>query len=650
MKSVSLLSCCLGLSAAVAQAGIVLPESPNQAERYAAEELRYHLEKATGRSDWPVEFHVGRTDGLKASGLKADFALDAFAVDGVGGRVYLRGGDRDGSAVGNSWTAACQGTLYAVYEFLERKLGVKWIWPGESGEVIPHCASLAFGDFHLEGTTPLVMRTWRCNSTGKAPYWAGGPEVARQFDANQRKFLVRHRQGSSQCFNAGHNFSDWWKRFGKSHPEYFAMLCNGKREMMKGDERGEFAPMCLSEPGYWTRIVDEWIKSPERKPGNVPYRPYLNLCQNDSPIMCTCPRCRAWDWPDPRFATTPYWQGQDPLTRLGRFYRVSKADWGEEGSSVAKLDPPSVSDRAAKFYNAVLAEAKRRVPGARAVGYAYANYLDAPKETKVDPDLYLMFVPECYFPYDRETSETYRRQWLGWKKAGVKDFAYRPNYTLSGSDFPINRGRVILDDFAFAFTNGMFGCYFDSLIGSWGAHAPMNYALMRAIREPLVGYERTLAEFCSAFGAAAEKVRAYADYVEAHDETVSTRRFASICRANPTVGGSQGGGTGNFNLVAADVFTDEWFRGADRILADAASLVRDDAASAARVAFLRKGLKAAALCYRTRVAQKSGDKEAFAAAFAKLVAYRASVERDGIADFGWLATCEKQNAGWPHKK
>ena len=646
----------------VATADIVLPAKPNKAEQFAAEELKYHLEKATGgkfviaseegfnEKLRKCHFYVGATVAARKAGLKMEFEMDEYAVDRKSERIFLRGGDRDGTAVGNSWSAACQGTLYAVYEFLEKMMGVKWIWPGESGEVVPKSPDLSFVKVSLAGKTPLVMRTWRLGPPGKSTLgWAGGAAPRDAFYESQRKFLVRHRQGSSMCFNYGHNFSGWWKRFGKTHPEYFARLCNGKRETMKGDEGGQYSMLCESEPGVWRQIVADWLRSPERKPGNIPYKPYLNLCENDSPGMCTCERCRAWDAPDPRFETTPYWQGSDPLTRLGRFYRLSRVGWGEEGVSKVKLDPPSLSDRFAKFYNAVLAEAKKKLPDARAVGYAYANYVDAPTQTKVDPSLCLMFVPSAGYPYPTESRERFRREWLGWQKAGVKDFLLRPNYMLSGGNFPVNFGRSVAEDFAFAYTNGMFGCYFDSLIGSWGASAPMYYVLARAIREPLVGYDKPMEEFCSSFGAAASRVRDYVEFVAEHDRSLPGAKFNSYCRGNKTVQGSQGGGSGSFCLVAADVFDEKWFADADVLLEDAARAAAGDADSERRIAFLRKGLKDALLTRRVRVAQKSGDKAAFAAAFAEMKAYRASVEREGVANYGYLATSERYSAGWPHK-
>ena len=65
--------------------------------------------------------------------------------------------------------------------------------------------------------------------------------------------------------------------------------------------------------------------------------------------------------------------------------------------------------------------------------------------------------------------------------------------------------------------------------------------------------------------------------------------------------------------------------------------------------FLRKGLHDGLLTYRTRMAQKSGDKKAFEAAFKAMVDYRASVEADNVCAWAWFADVEENHAGWPHK-
>jgi len=42
------------------------------------------------------------------------------------------------------------GTLYGVYEFLERFLGVRWLMPTSLGEVVPKTTSVQVGDVDIK--------------------------------------------------------------------------------------------------------------------------------------------------------------------------------------------------------------------------------------------------------------------------------------------------------------------------------------------------------------------------------------------------------------------------------------------------------------------------------------------------------------------
>ena len=99
-------------------------------------------------------------------------------------------------------------------------------------------------------------------------------------------------------------------------------------------------------------------------------------------------------------------------------------------------------------------------------------------------------------------------------------------------------------------------------------------------------------------------------------------------------------------LGVADFYSEEWFAQSDAILAAAEAKVTGDAQ--ARVGFLRKGLRDGLLTYRTRVAQKSGNDQAFKTAFKTLIDYRASVEADNVCAWAWFADSEDTHAGWPH--
>ena len=124
----------------VPQADIVVPGKANAIERYAADELRHHLAKMVG-SDFAViaetdlgtsktrhHFFLGATKAAQAEGLlAAPLALEEHRVKTVGGNLFLFGRDVVRGDVADLWAKCSRGTMYAVYDFLTKSCGVRWL-------------------------------------------------------------------------------------------------------------------------------------------------------------------------------------------------------------------------------------------------------------------------------------------------------------------------------------------------------------------------------------------------------------------------------------------------------------------------------------------------------------------------------------------
>ena len=665
----------------VPKADIVIPAKPLDAVMYAADELKYHLDKVFG-ADFKIitedacvgngmlcHFFLGDTKAAKAAKVSGrELKPDERYLKRVSNCLYLIGRDSDikRSDIPNTRTVRSLGTLYAVYDFLETELNVMWIWPGETGEVIPRRQSFAVGALERGGIEPLDERFFYGTLGGEKIGFSSSEAFERYFDA-QTKFLVRHRHGRRVNTVACHAFGDWWKRFGKDHPEYFNLLPDGTRRPLHNPT---LVTMCCAEPGVWHQKVadwNEWWQKTGRKDG---YEPWVNCCENDSAGLCTCAKCRAWDPPDPRFKQHPYWTGgltREFLDSLWKEKGPHHGEWAlswyvgdnrwdipEHDSNVKPVAP--LSDRYANFYNHIQAEVAKYEPCARVVGYAYENYVEAPQMTKVDPRVIIDYVPRSYLPYDRTESEFFRKHWMGWKKAGVKDFIYRPNYMLACGGYPLDQGPRILADFAFAYTNGMRSCMFDSLRGSWAAHTLMDYALIRAMRDPLHGYDQAREEVLSAFGKARTEIAEYLDGIRAHSAHWTFADIRKMSWANHT--GAQGGGSfGNCGAILGEYFDDRFFADGYSMLDKAEKAADGDTAVIARIGFLRKGLRNTELTRIVRIAQKewqkSGgnerEKAVFDAAFKAMNDYRTSVEGDFVCNFADSARNERNGMKWPHR-
>ena len=658
------------------QADIIIPDNPNHAEDFAAKELQYHLGKALGtqpaivaeskKSSMPYHFYIGDTRAAKAAGIdKKAIAMDHRILRSVKDGIIFTGGDRNGRYVGHQWSAACQGTLYAVYDYLETELGVKWIFPGELGEIIPARKKLEVGKLDRSGKEPLVARRM-IESGGKAPYGWSSEASRNKFMETQHLFLIRHRMGATENLYHNHAFGDYWKIYGKAHPEYFSLLPNGKREPLKGDPVGEYITMCVSNPDLHKLIVSNWSKTFSGKQADNP--PLINLCENDTPGMCTCAKCRSWDADDPRFATSDYWgNGKDPLTRRGRFLRLARVKWGEDGDQkdISKVEPPSLTDRYAKFYMAVLAEAKKVNKNARVIAYAYANYTEAPKNTQLCEDVILCYVPRTGFPYSQDDTDLVRAQILSWRKAGIRNFVLRPNYMLMGANMPMNLGRRICADFTFAAKNGMIGTNFDSLTGAWANHGMMLFSLISLHRKPDQTYDKLLNDYCSAFAPADKEIREYIGFWEDFSTAITEEQFRKLCTNNPDRFGNIGGGNYNFFTISAELYPTELFVKANAILDRAAERAKGNTLALKRIDFLRKGLRDAELSRNCRAAQKAWQlakaankphaervklRNKFLKEFKIMTDFRASVESDLVCNFGHFALREQYSCGYPHKK
>ena len=143
-----------------ARAVVVLPTGADDVERLAAEELVNYIEKISGarlgiigqdeefRSGTFVRILLGRAAQAAIVDLNVDRALgerrDIISCrDGYVIRVEVRAGQ---AVVGIAGPTS-YGTLYGAYELL-KKLGCRWFWPGEIGEVVPQTKTIriALGD------------------------------------------------------------------------------------------------------------------------------------------------------------------------------------------------------------------------------------------------------------------------------------------------------------------------------------------------------------------------------------------------------------------------------------------------------------------------------------------------------------------------
>lgn len=625
------------------QATIVVPDDSLECVTYAAAELQKHVEMVSG-AELPIlhesehkqgpAIHLGACKATTAAGIDASqLSVNAFIIRLTEVGLFMIGDDSPGH-VPSSQLQTHVGTLFAVYEFLEKELGIRWLWPGDLGTFVPPRKTIVVKSWDQTWEPRLlnaVIRAGLGKWNREKTKGFSSLETYRRFKRDEAAWLVRHRMAIPQSAGASHvpKSYRYWERFGntKKHLEYFALLNTGKREPMRGNETGSRITWCVSQPKLWDQVVADWVDR-----GRAQNNDFVQAGENDCPGLCMCEACRAWDAPDPRFGTHPYWNGtiKRPLTLADR-----NLFW------TAKWRPrsPSLSDRYARFWMKVLGRAKKVRPDARVAVFAYANTTEAAKEVKLHPDIWVRVVAPFAYPFTEEKLSSFEKNWQAWADSGVS-LVHRPNYMLCGHNMPLYFADALDRNLHFVFKNGCRATDFDSLIGAFANQGPTLYTLARLHLRPEMTGAEVLDEYYNAFGPAKTEVRRYFE----HWEQVSSFYKRGNIGADVHLVGA--GGYASWILSAPAIFTPEAMVRGEALLKQAEAVAADDALAKRRLAFLRVGFDDARMtlglleakdAYRAHP-EDTGRFNAFVEKLRQLEVYRHAHEELGFCN---LATISK---------
>lgn len=611
-----------------AAAVVVTADTPTETAKYAADEFVVHIQKATGvmldvvpESEAPegpnTRVYIGDTETGRVFGIDTEnLPREAYIMRSVGNDLFIAGRAGDGDPLSPSNPDV--GTLFGVYEFLERYLGVRWLWPGELGTYVPQTDTIEFWSVD-ETTEPALAFRWirlsHINSVihgreiNEADSRLGfSPSGAKAYARALEVFVRRQRMGGRDAKPpTGHMFHGWWRKYGKEHPEWFALRTDGTR----GHDDPDYGnvPMCVTNEELQDFVIEQWDGESVLRLGPV-----------DRPGRCVCEDCRAWDGPQPEnppwFASFHY--GADPRSE-GRFGGAT-------------------SDRYARFWQVMREKARKINPHAQVSGsFLYENEFPAPvTDIQLGRYFYGEFVqwqdPHLrYFPMPDEAFDWIKEQWTGWRETGIR-LAYRPNYMHDGYVMPHYVLKQPGEFFKFAYERGMEGCDFDSLTGQWAAQGPKIYLHMRLINKPELELDTIRAEFLSAFGPAAGTMDQYYAYWEDY-ATENTQAFIDLYQVVRRR-------YANYFKKAHEVFPPSSFAPADALLEEALAQTRDlpDSQFADRVRFVQLGVQHAKLAARLAAAfdgeevLPEANLEEGKAALKALVEFRKANEHTFFAD------------------
>lgn len=526
----------------------VRPSQDAEAARDAVEELVEHLDCVL---DAPLVWFDRRAKSLPPVRLTlevdvlADLGREAFEIEATDDRLRVR-------------ARTAIGLEHGVHCLLERAFGVRWLWPGESGTVLPRAENVTW-PLGRETQEPawLLRRLWLGGAFWREddPYLAElkygrvRPATLRELTRWQR----RNRLGGLRIAD-GHRWAEICSPLvhAESHPEYFALV-GGERDTRYVDGKHGNQP-CTSNPDV-VRLTADYIKAQFRA---KPELDAFSLAANDGRGFCECDACRAID----------DWAGAGG-------HEANELDAATaEGPGV----PPggidrALTDRMLKFANDVAEQVAEEFPNKLLLVLVYSVYRTPPKRVKLHPNVIAQF---CTSTWSYVSEDVYAREMdilsglaSYTEKRGVYD------YFVNGANGAMPRG------FAWALHRALRGfhergCrYFATQAGLDFATGGFAYYLAaRCLWDADLAFEDVLDDYCaSGFGPGAEAVRRFlAAYVRRWEET----------RAGKELGETRMEG------LAPKLYPPAWRLARRAELEEALALC--DGAEAERARFLREGL------------------------------------------------------------
>ena len=414
----------------------------------------------------------------------ADLAVqpEEFVIRTKGNDLHIRGGD---TAPGG---LICQGTLYGVYDFIERELGVRWLFPGEHGEVVPKQSTITIPDLDRSEQPRIEKRKVRNQAVTREDTFA---PVLKQWGIDMEAWKTAHgpeatgawfrhmRLGARIEIEGGHAYAGWWEKYGKEHPDWFALQPDGTRTQQPERER-----LCKSNPALWDEIarlrIAEFKADPSKR--------MASLAPNDGGAnkWCMCAACRALDPADaPKLLNDR--SLIDPATKL------------------PFAEYPALTDRVFTFFNEIAKRVRREMPDRDLVAYAYSVYRTPPvKIGPLEPNLIIGYVG--LDPADIEA----------WSRIAPRLYI-RPNDLGPAIDLGLPRNNAVhlADAVKFAVEHKAIGFDFDNCHGNWSAHGLDYYVLGKALWNPALDVRAIIADYCqAAYGPAAAPMQRYHDRLE----------------------------------------------------------------------------------------------------------------------------------------
>ena len=401
-----------------ALARIVIAKDATRAARFGATDLKWHLDKITGANfeiitddqvSQPLNpstsqpsqllINVGFTKFTQAK--PSDFKKQQFLVDIRKDGIDLVGTDfKDPKPVNMGFELDAEGrvtgkpgnwpdifkpqcSMYAVYEFLENVVGVRWIDPSDCGWSLPSDADLAvpvkrvFTEpfIRYRGGTGIDGMGWydahvNARKECRAIEFSLSPDRTKNdplWTHQNRLFLLRHRAGGEKA-EANHSFYRWYDRYWqKSEREPWLWVAEHKDWFAQGYQ-GKPPQLCYSNP----EVIAQAIKDGRDYLDNGGYPVY----NRKGEIVGRDPK-----WGENQFCLEPMDAGS--MCKCDKCQKAMACDKGREASAE--------STYWFTFVNAVAKELKKSHPDKLIGTLAYGGHEGLPQGVTLEDNVLVYF-------------------------------------------------------------------------------------------------------------------------------------------------------------------------------------------------------------------------------------------------------------------
>lgn len=441
-------------------------DAPNSV-KLSATELQTYLQQSLGVKLPIVNapntrmIALGDTPAARAIGINgSEMAPDNYLIRQEDTVLYIVGHDK---AMYRNYDST--GTLFGVYDFLQSELGIRWLFPGIEGEVVPKLNKVSLSNLERLGTPAFPSRRLE-------PFYLRSEK--EKFQAEET-WMKRNRLGG-EAFVCGHAWDDLVSAETlREHPEYAAQIDGRRTTPFMSNNPNKVSPSvkyCTTNPG----LLDEVAKTVLKLQSVKPLSQYTSISPSDGGGWCECENCR-------------------------KLYENSiNPKWGTLHGFSSSVTPLIL-----EFYNQIAKRTGKVNPDLMVAGYVYYDFMLPPAQAmELESNVALDLAPLHLYGmtgYKPKYRAEFEKLCAEWSKI-CKNMKYygASTWVRSSLGTPLGPSKEIIDYTLNALHKNHFrSAYFYSLPYDYGALH--NYIIARKMWDPSLDIDMLIKDFLnSAYG------------------------------------------------------------------------------------------------------------------------------------------------------